>query len=124
MMDDKPLQILRLVDTRWLSLHNCITRIIRQWDCLKDYFADVCTTTRGEDQYRARELFNMFNCPKTRVRLCSNIFFSIHYTFLFQVYLTFCNDILKDFTRQNVNFQSENANCLQLMSDLRFFYER
>ena len=36
--DIEPLQILKHVTTRWLSLQKCVTRIIHQWASLKSYF--------------------------------------------------------------------------------------
>jgi hypothetical protein len=38
----KHYKILKLCDTRWLSLHDCISRILQNWDVLVSYFQIAC----------------------------------------------------------------------------------
>ena len=55
---EAPLKILKLSDTRWLSIAPCVQRILDQYDELKLHFQ-----VEKETCYGADILFKMFNDP-------------------------------------------------------------
>lgn len=56
--NNEPLKIPRQCDTRWLSIENSISRILDQWDYLKQHF-DQCRIS--DKCFTAETLFNLYN---------------------------------------------------------------
>lgn len=83
-----PLKIVRVSDTRWLSIQVAICRILDQWEDLKDHFKIVGTQ---EHCYKAKTLYNMY---------------SDHNNLL---YLTFLRPILTEVQHINLMFQSNSV---------------
>lgn len=86
--------------TRWLSLHECVVRILDQWDVLKLHFG---LADRTERCYTARMLYGMYNDATNKL------------------YLMFLQPILSDFSKMNMAFQHRDADQLQLSRDLEAF---
>ena len=70
---EEPLKILKVADTRWLSIAPCIDRILKQYDVLKKHFEEA---KRIEGCYMAEILYEMYLQPQ------------------FKLYLLFLKDIL------------------------------
>lgn len=82
----KPHKILHACQTRWLSLHQAVARIIEQWEALKLYFKDHVAEERLKSvEYILKDL----NDP--------SIF----------LYFNFLNFILPSFSRLNLMFQRD-----------------
>lgn len=82
----KPHKILHACQTRWLSLHQAVTRILEQWEALKMYFTNNVTEERLKSvEYIVEHL----NDP--------SVF----------LYFSFLNFILPSFTRLNLMFQKD-----------------
>ena len=52
LLDVEKQKILKLSDTRWLSMQKCVVRLLDNWDALKMYFAFAV----GEDKLKSAEL--------------------------------------------------------------------
>lgn len=50
--------ILRHYEIRWLSLHNCVSRIVEQWDALKLYFQQESLIERNHSAHFLHESFD------------------------------------------------------------------
>lgn len=82
----KPHKILHACQTRWLSLHQAVTRILEQWEALKLYF----TNNVADERLKSVEyIVEHLNDP--------SVF----------LYFNFLNFILPSFTRLNLMFQKE-----------------
>jgi len=82
------LKILRLVDTRWLAMHQCVERILNQWEVLKLLFFQA----QIEDKVVSAELImKEFNNPFSKA------------------YLTFLKYALGYFNQINALFQSKGS---------------
>ena len=62
----EPKQLLKFISTRWLSLLECVKRIIHQWPALKSYFAS------HPDVERVQKIKDHLNNPSFKL----NFFFS------------------------------------------------
>ncbi|XP_018571105.1 uncharacterized protein LOC108910845 [Anoplophora glabripennis] len=84
----KPHKLLRLSQTRWLSLEAVVLRILEQWPALRLYFQSAVL----EDNLVAAEqiLYGLENC-------------------IFKLYLTFLSYILPMINKINKEFQSEKS---------------
>ena len=91
----EPHKLLRLCQTRWLSLHSCISRVIEQWEALEEYFKAVA----NEDKL-----------------LSSNKILSLLQNPLWKLYFYFLDFVLPKFTQLNVMFQSSktSVHCLHV----------
>lgn len=98
--DNHALKLVAPAATRWLSLHQCIVRIIDQWDVLKLHFG---LADRNERCYSARMLHEMYSDVTNRV------------------YLTFLSPVLAEFAEMNKLFQHREADQCKLNSDLKAF---
>jgi hypothetical protein len=86
-LDIKPHKILQLSQTRWLSLHSVVQRLVEQYDALILYF----TNAHLSDRIIAAETI------LTRLRDPS-----------IKMYLHFLNYVLPYFTKLNLEMQAEN----------------
>lgn len=81
----KKKKILRVADTRWLSLHKCVERILENWEVLKDYF-------------RVAVVDDKLKSAKTILKELENL--------CTKAYLTFLKFTLNYFNSMNAIFQS------------------
>ncbi|KAL5246109.1 hypothetical protein ACI65C_013517 [Semiaphis heraclei] len=84
----EPHKMLRPAQTRWLSLSMAVSRIIEQWEALKQYFAA--------------------NYKDDRLKVAENIYHRLKDPSLF-MYYTFLNYILPKITSLNKLFQSDKT---------------
>lgn len=96
-----PLKIMAPSGTRWLSVHQCVERILCQWDELKLHFQ---LAKSSEKCYTADLLYQMYADPMNKL------------------FLEFLKPVLSDFNRINKLFQSESVSCSKLFSDLNLFH--
>ena len=91
--DMEPHRLLRPCQTRWLSLHSCVSRLIEQWDALIQFFQAVA----GRD--------NLLMSQKTLSLLQNPIW---------KLYFYFLEFVLPKFTELNTMFQSSkpSVHCL------------
>ena len=91
----EPHKLLRPCQTRWLSLHPCISRVIEQLEALEEYFKAVA----NEDKL-----------------LSSNKILSLLQNPLWKLYFYFLDFVLPEFTQLNVMFQSSktSVHCLHV----------
>ena len=93
----EPHKLLHPCQTRWLSLHSCISRVIEQWEALEEYFKAVA----NEDEL-----------------LSSNKILSLLQNPLWNLYFYFLDFVLPKFMQLNVMFQSlkTSVHCVQRWS--------
>jgi hypothetical protein len=63
-----PRKLLKLHDVRWLSLHQCIDAILKQWDELFQFFGDESENGDHHQRYVARQAYSMMKDKKNKVR--------------------------------------------------------
>lgn len=63
---EEPLKILRVCNTRWLSIEPAVSRILSQWNELKLHFQIMRTR---ENCYQAELLYNMYNDERNKIYL-------------------------------------------------------
>ena len=81
----EPHRILRPCQTRWLSVHSCVQRLIEQWDALIQYFETVVAT---DHLIASQRILSQMQNP------------------IWILYLHFLNFALPKFTNLNLMFQS------------------
>jgi hypothetical protein len=86
--------------TRWLSLHQCLVRIVDQWDVLSLHFG---LADKNERCYTARLLHGMYSDATNRL------------------YCVFLLPILAEFAEMNAAFQHRQADLYKLSNDLKSF---
>ncbi|KMQ87143.1 zinc finger protein [Lasius niger] len=94
---ERPLQILQVSDTRWLSIEAAVGRTLHQWLELKTHFN---MTRLSEKCYSAEILYNMY-CDETNM-----------------LYLLFLKPILSEIQVVNKAFQSEKNDHVKLLNNL------
>ena len=89
----EPHRLLKPSQTRWLSLHACMSRVIEQWDALTMYFRSVVATD------------NLLSSQKILSQLQNPVW---------KLYFHFFNFVLPKFTGLNLMFQSSKPflHCL------------
>uniref|UniRef100_A0A2S2P0Z6 HAT C-terminal dimerisation domain-containing protein n=1 Tax=Schizaphis graminum TaxID=13262 RepID=A0A2S2P0Z6_SCHGA len=92
-----PLKIVRVAQTRWLSIEIAVSRILEQWQELKQHFQITGST---EKCYKAKTLYNMY-CDTNNEAL-----------------LIFLKPILAEAQHVNKMFQSNSADPVKLLNDL------
>lgn len=99
MMNDgmKPLKLVQLSDTRWMSIEAAIVRVLKQWDELKTHFE---CARREEKCYTAEQLYLML-CDKKNY-----------------VFLTFLKHVLGEVQFVNKKFEAETNDPTKLLNDL------
>ena len=95
----KPHKILKPCQTRWLSLHVCIQRILEQLQALKLYFQSE------NNDNKANEIFKYINDPH------------------FELYMNFLDFALPLLTSLNILFQSEQPQIHKLYSKMSMTYK-
>lgn len=78
-------KILKLSGTRWLALHNCVVRILDNWETLKHFFYLEVLETKGKS---AENILNLLNNDEIKA------------------YILFLKFSLKYFNDFNILFQS------------------
>lgn len=97
-----PLKIVRVSSTRWLSIEVAVSRILNQWNDLKDHFRLVGS---NDHCYKAKTLYNMFNDKNNLL------------------YFTFLKPILGEAQHINQMFQSNSADRTKLLNSLTYLIE-
>lgn len=97
-----PLKIVRVSSTRWLSIEVAVSRILDQWNDLRDHFRLVGS---NDHCYKAKTLYNMF---KDKNNL---------------LYFTFLKPILGEAQHINQMFQSNSADRTKLLNSLIYLIE-
>lgn len=98
---EEPLKILRVAETRWLSIEPAVNRILDQWLSLKTHFE---ISRLKENCYNAEMLYSMY-CDRNNF-----------------VFLTFLHPILNLVQKTNKNFESKTADSTKLLSDVKWLY--
>ena len=98
----KPHKLLRACQTRWLSLQQCVRRIVEQWEALSAYFA------RASQEDRLIQAERIHNC-------LSNPHFKMFFYFL--------DFILPKFTDFNKLYQSKSPNLHLLHKHVQLLYK-
>ena len=83
-----PQKILKPSQTRWLSLHSCVSRVLEQWDALILYFQAVSQ----QDHLLVSERIN-----------------SMLQNLIWKLYFHFLNFVVPKFTDLNTMFQCSTA---------------
>lgn len=99
-VEAKPHKLLQPCQTRWLSLHSCIKRVIEQYSALKLYFT-------GE------KLIDN-NADRIHLMLCDP---------MIEIYLHFLDYILPIITDLNIEFQSAKPKVYKLYSKIETMYK-
>ena len=98
---EEPLKILRLCDTRWLSIRKCVERILDQFDVLKLHFQLI----RDQEKcLKAGVLYDMYRDEANKL------------------FLVFLLPWLQDLNRVNKLFQHNTASSIKLVQDLISLY--
>ena len=98
----KPRKLLKPAQTRWLSLEQCIQRIIEQWPALELYFEKPAKNDR---LISSQNIFTALKNP------------------IFKLYFYFLSFILRKFTNFNKLFQSKTPNIHFLTNYLASTYK-
>lgn len=98
---EEPLKILKLSDTRWLSIAACVERILQQYDSLKLHFQKAKDDERC---YKAELLYQMYSDIENKL------------------YLVFLKPILSELNRVNKLFQLDRASPVRLLDELMTLY--
>ena len=91
--DMEPHRLLRPCQTRWLSLHSCVSRLIEQWDALIQFFQAVA----GRDNLlMSQKILSLLQNP------------------IWKLYFYFLEFVLPKFTELDTMFQSSkpSVHCL------------
>lgn len=97
----EPLKILRVADTRWISIEPAVKRILDQWTELNAHFE---ISRLSDNCYTAELLYSMY-CDKKNF-----------------IYLSFLYPILSLIQKTNKNFESKVADPTKLLSDIKRLY--
>ena len=98
---EEPLKIMRVCDTRWLSIAPCVQRILSQFDVLTKHFE---TAGERERCYATDKLHQLYTSPDNRI------------------YLEFLNPWLDDLNKVNKMFQADQASPVKLLQRLMTLY--
>ena len=98
----EPHKILKPAQTRWLSLHQCVLRVLEQWSALEAYFEQAV--------------------QKERLIATQNILSALKNP-IFKLYYLFLSFVLPKFTTFNKLFQSETPNIHFLINYLVSTYK-
>nr|XP_023650930.1 uncharacterized protein LOC111835164 [Paramormyrops kingsleyae] len=96
-----PLMLVQMSGTRWLSIHDCCSRILNQWDELKLHFQ---LTKDHQRCYDAEILHQMYSDPVNKL------------------YLLFLMPFLQEFNRINKLFQQDTGNPFKMLECLLHFF--
>ena len=98
----EPHKLLHPCQTRWLSLQQCVKRILEQWQALTVYFAH---SAREDKLLKAERLHGFLSNPH------------------FKIFFIFLNFILPKFTEFNLLFQSSAPNLHLLNKKVQLLYK-
>ncbi|XP_030044942.1 uncharacterized protein LOC115459228 [Microcaecilia unicolor] len=98
---EEPMKILKLSDTRWLSIATCVQRVLEHYEELKLHFQIV---KKEACSYTAELLYQMFSTPENKL------------------YLVFLRPILQELSQVNKLFESDKASPVQLVTELLTLY--
>ena len=98
----EPHKILKPAQTRWLSLHQCVVRVLEQWSALEAYFEQAA--------------------QKERLIATQNVLSALKNP-IFKLYYQFLSFVLPKFTTFNKLFQSETPNIHFLINYLVSTYK-
>ena len=96
--DVEPYQILKRCQTRWLSLHSCVQRLIEQWNALVSVFSNT------DNFLSSQNILSQLQNP-----IC-------------KLYFHFLNFVLPKFTELNLVFQSSKMSLHCLSRGLSTIY--
>ena len=100
--ETEPHKLLRASQTRWLSLEQCVVRVLEQWQALEAYFTE---TAERDRLVSSTTILSALKNP------------------VFQLYYHFLSFVLSKFNRFNKLFQSETPNIHFLTSYLTSTYK-
>lgn len=95
-----PLKIVRVSSTRWLSIEVAVSRVLDQWEILKEHFKEAGIADKC---YKTKMLYKMY-CDVNN-----------------QLYFIFLKPILSEAQHINKLFQSNTADRTKLLDDLVLF---
>ncbi|CAG9840762.1 unnamed protein product [Diabrotica balteata] len=102
-LEIKPHKILKLSQTRWLSLEAVVTRVLEQWQALKLFFTGEAFEEK--DFARPSNILEKLNDP------------------LYELYFTFLAHILPLINKLNIEFQSEKPKLHLLFERITTVYK-
>lgn len=102
--NQKEQKILKLATTRWLSRHDCVVRILNNWDVLEHFFLLAI----NEDKLRSAE--NIYNDMK-------NLYLKAYLLFM-KYALNFLNSFNALFQSNNILIHKLRGHCLNLFVQL------
>ena len=97
----EPHKLLHPCQTRWLSLHACVSRVIEQWDVLIQYFQAVVDQ---DNLLVSQKILNHLQNP------------------IWKLYFHFLDFVLPKFTEVNIMFQSAKTSIHCLHNGLQTIY--
>ncbi|KYN26715.1 Putative nuclease HARBI1 [Trachymyrmex cornetzi] len=86
--EGKTLKLLKLSDTRWLSHHACVERLIKYWDTIKNFFQEAVVSEKTKS---AENLLSIMNNVETKA------------------YFLFLEYVLNFFNQFNAYFQASQT---------------
>lgn len=101
-VSEKPLKILNMCATRWISIELAIARILAQWDEFKLHFQ---LTQRSENCYTATLLYSMFQDLRNKL------------------YLIYLKSVLSEVQQTLKTFKSKGADPVLLLDTLKKLIE-
>lgn len=99
---EEPHKLLRPCQTRWLSLHSCVSRLIEQWDTLLAFFI---SSIESDNLLITQRIVSYMQNP------------------VWKLYYYFLDFALEKFTALNVMFQSSKSSIHCLYSSLQTIYK-
>ena len=97
----EPHRLLRPSQTRWLSLHACVSRVLEQWDALTAFFEEVASS---DNLLVSQKFFDHLKNP------------------MWKLYVSFLDFALPKFTELNITFQSSKMTLHLLSRGLTALY--
>ena len=103
--ETKPHKLLQASQTRWLSLYQCISCIIEQWQALTEFFKHESDETTGVPLHlQAGKIYGYLKNPH------------------FKLFFYFLDYVLPKFQHFNLLFQSKSPNLHLLHSQIQLLY--
>lgn len=103
--ETEPHKILRPAQTRWLSLKQCVNRLVEQWEALTQFFQHESNQQGIAGTSQAAKLHGYLINPH------------------FKLYFLFLDYILPKFTKFNLLFQSQTPNIHVLHNEIQLLYK-
>lgn len=102
--ETKPHKLLRPSQTRWLSLYQCVNRVLEQWEALSKFFANEVSGRHDADVSKAGKILGFLKNPH------------------FKLFFEFLAYVLPKFQQFNLLFQSKSPNLHILHSRIQLLY--